>query len=685
MEITLAKSAGFCFGVKNAVDKVNSLLDSGCRVVTIGKLIHNPTMIRSLSQRGVAVLEQDDGIFGKLEEVAVKSDEEGDIYAVIRAHGIPPVIEDKLKELSGKHSGFHYVDCTCPRVKKVHEIVAKNSSPDTVTLIIGDISHPEVMGIAGWAKGEVIVLSPAETDEIHLAPLKYRKLVAVAQTTLNIIEWKNSQKNIEKYCTNANIFGTICNVTETRQTEAYKLSKNVDMMLVIGGKESSNTNKLYNIAAKGMADAAEQDEAMGLARRMRYTFLVESKDELPLELLTQNIKIGITAGASTPGGIIEEVLTTMAELESTISGETAEQSFADMLEDSLKNINNGDTVKGIITSVTPNEIHVDLGVKVTGIIPYSEINETATGKLEDTYHVGDEIEAIVVKVSDLDGVATLSRRRIENTLSWRKIQDAYNEGTILEGKYLDPVKGGCIMSIDGVRVFVPASHTGIPKDGDLATLTGTTARVKIIEINEQRRRAVASARQVLRDERKAKEAEFWANIEEGKEYDGVVKNLKDYGAFVDLGGVDGMVHSSELSWKRIKHPSEVVNVGDKIHVFVKSFDAEAHKISLGYKTEDTNPWTIFTSKYSVGDVASVKIVSMMAFGAFAEVVPGADGLIHISQIADHKVTKPADELEVGQVVDAKIIDIDNENHKISLSIRALLEDAGEEAESTDAE
>jgi ribosomal protein S1 len=500
----------------------------------------------------------------------------------------------------------------------------------------------------------------------------------VSQTTQDLTEWKNCQKNIQKDCTNALIFDTICSVTEIRQQEAYDLSQNVDVMLVIGGRESSNTNKLYNIAAQNTERS----------RSGRKTFLVESEKELPLDLLTPHrgsysapVTVGITAGASTPSSIIEEVIKLMNE-NTKINAETVEsaEDFAGMLEDSLKTLNIGEPVKGIITSITPGEIHVDLKTKVTGIIPYAEISDNPTIKLEDVYHVGDEIEAIVIKVSDLDGVATLSRKKIENIINWRKIVEAFNEQKVLEGKFLDVVKGGIIMLLENMRVFVPASHTGLSKEADLSILTGTSAKARIIEINEQRHRAVASVRSVLRDERRAREAEFWASIEEGKQYEGTVKSLTSYGAFVDLGGVDGMVHSSELSWTRIRHPSDVVSVGDKINVFVKSFDPEAKRISLGYKTEETNPWTIFTSKYKTGDTASVKIVSMMPFGAFAEIVPGVDGLIHISQIADRKINKPADVLELGQVVDAKITDIDMEARKISLSIRALGEETDDEPE-----
>nr|MBQ4319222.1 S1 RNA-binding domain-containing protein [Clostridia bacterium] len=349
-------------------------------------------------------------------------------------------------------------------------------------------------------------------------------------------------------------------------------------------------------------------------------------------------------------------------------------------ESSLETIKSGQTVKGIITSISPNEIHVDLGTKVTGIIAFDELTDNPSDKLNELFAVGQEIEARVIKVSDLDGVATLSKKQTDSIANWNKIVEAYNEAAILEGRIVEAVKSGVLISIGGVKVFIPASQSGVPKSGDLNTLIGTTQRVKIIDLNEQRRRAVASIRAVAREEAKAKEADFWANIEKDKKYEGVVKSLTAYGAFVDLGGVDGMVHSTELSWKRIKHPSDVVSIGDTITVYVKDFDPEAKRISLGYKTEETNPWNVFLNTYNVGDTAKVKIVSLMDFGAFAEVVPGTDGLIHISQIADRKIDKPADVLEVGQEVDAKIIDIDTEKRKISLSIRALLEASAEEAE-----
>ena len=361
------------------------------------------------------------------------------------------------------------------------------------------------------------------------------------------------------------------------------------------------------------------------------------------------------------------------------------ENFAELLESSFKTLNTGEIVEGVITSISQNEIHLDLGAKTTGVIVHDKATDDPQAKLNQLYKVGDVIKAKVVKVSDIDGIATLDKTRVDSEANWDKIVAAAESGEILEGKIVEVVNGGVIISLFSVRVFIPASLTGVPKNGDLHELVNTTQKVKIIEIKADRKRAYASIRAVLREERKAKEEEFWNNIAEGMEFDGEIKSLTDFGAFVDLGGVDGMVHTSELSWKRIRHPKEVVAVGDKIHVFIKAFDREKGRISLGYKTDAMNPWTIFTSKYAEGDTAEVKIVSLMPFGAFAEIVPGCDGLIHISQITDHKIAKPDEVLEVGQVVNAQITAIDNDNRKVSLSIRALMEPVEEAVEEVAAE
>ena len=490
---------------------------------------------------------------------------------------------------------------------------------------------------------------------------KCAKFIAVtAQTTQNLTEWKKSINFIKKDYTNALIFDTICNVTQLRQEETASLAEESDVMIVIGSPDSSNSRKLCDISREHCSNVY---------------FIGDTKDCPRIDVHKNNV--AITAGASTPFSLIQEVFQTMNE-----------QTFAELLETSFKTLNTGDIVEGVITSISQNEIHLDLGAKTTGVIVHDKATDDPSAKLDVLYQVGDTIKAKVIKVSDVDGIATLDKTRVDSEANWDKIVAACDSQETLEGKIVEAVKGGVIITLYSVRVFIPASLTGVPKDGDLLSIVGTTQKVKVIEIKPERKRAYASIRAVLREERKAKEEAFWAEIEEGKEFDGEIKSLTDFGAFVDLGGVDGMVHTSELSWKRLRHPSEVVSVGEKIHVYVKSFDKEKGRISLGYKTDAMNPWNIFTSQYAEGDTAEVKIVSLMPFGAFAEIVPGCDGLIHISQIADHKIAKPDEVLEVGQVVTVKVTSIDTEKHQVGLSIRALLEEAAEAeeaAQETDAE
>ena len=663
MKITVADSAGFCFGVSRAVEKVYELVGdaSNGKIYTVGALIHNKHIVNELEERGVTVIDESD-----FDRIFEGTTEEYPCTVVIRTHGATKTVTDKLLSLEKENPFFKVCDMTCPYVKKIHKIVSENEYDRLV--VFGDETHPEVKGIVSYANGEAAVISsPDDAERLNLGDFS---TIAVAQTTQNTDKWKKTQKILKKVCTNPIIFDTICSVTEKRQSEAGELAKKSDLMLIVGGRNSSNTNKLYETAKK------EQPN----------TFFIESPSELNLIQFSPFSKVGITAGASTPGGIIQEVIKHMSELETknTVAEESASESFAEMLENSLKTLNTGETVTGVITSVSSGELHVDLGAKFTGIIAYDEVTDDPTLKLTEAFKPGDEIKAVVIKVSDRDGVATLSKKRIDNKLRFTKILDAYNEGTVIEGTVCEVIKGGVLLNYDGNRIFVPASQTGTPKDFDLTQLLGTVQQAKIIEIREDKKRAVASIRKVKNEARKQLEADFWANVEVGKQYEGEVKSITSYGAFVDLGGVDGMVHRTELSWTRIKSPADVVSVGQVIKVFVKEFDAEAKRISLGYKTEETNPWNVFTSKYSVGDVAEVKIVSLMPFGAFAEVVPGVDGLIHIYQITDKKIAAPSDVLSVGDVVNAEITAVDTENHKISLSMRTLLETTEAPAEGAEA-
>ncbi|MCI8387671.1 MAG: bifunctional 4-hydroxy-3-methylbut-2-enyl diphosphate reductase/30S ribosomal protein S1 [Clostridiales bacterium] len=650
-EITVAKLAGFCFGVSRAVDTVESSIGTGGRLYTLGKLIHNPGFIRSLEDKGVKVISADD-----LERIFDETNVNNETTIFTRAHGITRELSEQLEDYASRNKYFHVRDCTCPYVKKIHRIALDHTSRDSVMCVLGDEGHPEVQGIVSYARGEYIVEKTADelASSLKKANICNKNIILVAQTTQSLKEWEKTQKIIKKLYTNSKIYDTICSVTENRQNEVLKLSRKMDMMIIIGGKDSSNTAKLYSISKENLD----------------LTFLIEDASSIPLKYVKPHMKVGIAAGASTPGEIIQEVQNIMSE--------NNEKTFEEMVEESLKPINNGDRVKGVITSVSDNEIHVDIGAKFTGIITYSEVTDDPSAKITDLYKPGDEIEAVVMKVNDAEGVAQLSKRKIDVAKNWQVVVDANASGEILEAKIIDVVNGGVIGLVGGVRVFIPASQSGLMRDADLNQLRGQVKRVKIIDINEQRKRVVASIRVVERAENKAKRDAFWSQVEVGQTYHGVVKTFMPYGAFVDLGGVDGMVHTSELSWKRIKHPSEVISIGDEIYVIVKAVDKDEKRISLTYKTPDQDPWKIFTEKYQEGDVAQVKIVSLMDFGAFAEVVPGADGLIHVSQISREKLAKPSDVLNVGDVVDAKITKIDSENHKISLSMKALLDDAADE-------
>ncbi len=669
MEIHIAENAGFCFGVERATRELERELASSKgqrRVITLGRIIHNERYTEKITQMGAEEAEPRD-----IDRIIAMAENGEEISLVIRAHGERADILERLAACAKEHPNLKILDCTCPYVRKVRDIARENSGEGKLFILIGAADHPEVCGIMSCAKGEKRTFQ--NSDELSLwvstkeAEIFRDKIVAVAaQTTQKISEWKNCIEILKKYYTNALIFDTICSVTEKRQQETHALASRSDVTIVIGSMHSSNSRKLWEIAGA----VCEQ------------VYFINDKSACRDIKISPEQKVSITAGASTPRSVIQEVYETM--------NEQMTENFAELLEASMKTLNTGDIVEGTVTSISQNEIHLDLGAKTTGVITHDKATTDPQAKLADLYKVGDVVKAKVVKVSDIDGIATLDKTRVDSDANWYKIVEASESGEIMEGKIVEVVKGGVIINLLGVKVFIPASLTGVPKDGDLYALLGTTQKVKVIEIKADRKRAYASIRAVLREERKAKEEAFWATIEEGKEFDGEVKSLTSFGAFVDLGGVDGMVHTTELSWRRIKHPSEVVAVGDKIHVYVKGFDREKGRISLGYKTDDMNPWTIFTNQYAEGDVADVKIVSLMPFGAFAEVVPGCDGLIHISQIADHKIAKPEDVLEIGQVVAAKITAIDEENHKVSLSIRALIEpeeEVVEEAadESADAE
>lgn len=645
MHIEVAKTAGFCFGVDRAVNTVYDLLKQGKKAATLGAIIHNPQIVADLERKGVRAVE-------------TPAEVPPGYVLVIRSHGVPQSVMEEIERL-----GVPCVDATCPFVKKIHDLAQQAGEEGRVFLLCGDPDHPEVKGSIGCCTGEhYVVRNRAELEnclKIH-PELEKIPVTFAAQTTFHMGEWQNCLESLKKVCTNAAIFATICNATAKRQKEAEDLARRCDRMIVIGGRNSSNTAKLRDICA-GYCE----------------TYLVEGAHELPV--LDAGLRVGITAGASTPASIIKEVLVTMAEVNSN------EQNFEEMLEESLKSLNTDEKVHGVVVGVTPTEVYVDVGRKQAGFIPAAELSNDPNAKPEDLVKIGDEMELLIMKTNDQEGTIMLSKRRVDAMRGWDDIEKAQESQEILEGKVIEVVKGGVIVLKDAMRVFVPASQATASRGEDLEVLKGQDVKFRIIEVNRQRRRAVGSIRSVLREERKAAQEKFWEQVEEGQRYTGTVKSLTNFGAFVDLGGVDGMVHISELSWNRVKHPSEVLQVGDTVEVYVKSLDRENGKISLGYKRPEDNPWVKLEQEYPVGTVCEAKIVGLTQFGAFASVIPGIDGLIHISQIADHRIEKPQDVLKVGDEVKVKITDIDFDRHRVSLSIRALLEEQQAAADEAAAE
>lgn len=664
MPILLAKSAGFCFGVNHAVDEVNALLDAGESVCTLGPIIHNPQVVEQLLRQGVRIVEAPTQV-------------PAGAVLVIRSHGVPQSIYDTISA-----AGIRCCDATCPFVAKIHRIVATHSGEKTVVLIAGDPEHPEVLGIRGHCAGTSFVFRNREELAQQLKIIQsgdFASCIMVSQTTFHTLEWEKCTEIAKKSCTNLQIFDTICNATANRQQEAIHLAQQCHKMVIVGGRESSNTAKLRDVCAP-----------YGPA------YLVEDASEIRRDWFCAGETVGLTAGASTPAEIIKEVHHTMSEivnnsetLETKAAPETNEEmsseEFAAMIDATLQNATD-DKVRGLVVAIAPNEVQVEVvGRKQTGYIPASELSNDPNANPADLVKVGDELELLIMRTNDQEGTIMLSKKRVDALKGWDTIVKAEEEGTVLEGVVTDIIKGGMLVNTEGVRVFVPASQASLNRMEDLSPLKGQTVQLKIIETNPHRRHAVGSVRQVAQAARKEQEEAFWAQAEVGQIYTGTVKSLTSYGAFVDLGGVDGMVHISEMSWSRIKNPSEVMNVGDTVTVYIKALDAEKKKISLGYRKAEDNPWEIFKAQFPVDSIVTAKVVGMTAFGAFAQILPGVDGLIHISQIANHRVEKPQDELKVGQEVTAKITAIDYDRKRISLSIRALLDPEEAPAEEAPAE
>ena len=634
MEIKLAKTAGFCFGVDRAVSTLEEK-NSDDKIMTLGPIIHNNSVVDSLKQKGIDVAN-------------CLLDVPKGYTLAIRTHGVPKSLVDEAEK-----KGISYIDLTCPFVKRIHEIVYNHNAEGYKIVIVGNKNHPEVQGINGWCENNAIIA--LDISDINGKIKGDEKICLVCQTTMDRQSFESISQYIKANNPDAVIFDTICSATNERQKEAAQIAKNADLMIVIGDKHSSNTTKLTSICKKYCEN----------------TYQIENFEDLP-----QNIdipkKIGITAGASTPSCIIKEVINKMIE------NQNGAESFAQEFEEyekSLITLNTRDVVKGTVIGVSEKGLSVNLGYKSDGFVPASEVTDDPSADITKMYAQGDEVEAFVVRVNDVDGEVTLSMKKLEMIKGAKEVEEAFESKEILTGKVIQAVNGGVIVSCKGVRVFVPASQASDRFLQDLTSLVGTEVNLRIIDIKKMRGRnkIVGSVKNVLNEQKAALAESFWAEVREGKTYKGIVKSLTKFGAFADIGGVDGLIHISELSWSKIKHPSEVVNVGDEVEVYIISFDKEKGKISLGFKKAEDNPWKKVENELKVDDVVDCKIVRIVPFGAFAEIYPGVDALIHISQVANKRIAKVEDELTIGQHVQAKVVEINLADQKIGLSIRALLE------------
>lgn len=644
MNVTIAKLAGFCFGVDRALKIVYNEVETSKKIATYGPIIHNDAVVSDLKKHGVRIVND-------------ISELQKDETVIIRSHGVPESVYTNIKL-----RGNSYIDATCPFVSKIHKIVREKSKAGYTILIAGDRLHAEVMGIIGHCVGDsVLVFANAqELSNILQGIPTDQKVAIVSQTTFNTTIWNACKRVFSKY-SNIEVFETICNATSERQSESIELAKVSDVMLIVGDKNSSNTKKLYAVCKEYCSNCLHIESVLDLKG-------VDFKDAT---------NVGITAGASTPAYIIKEVQVHMENLKNNVETEDIQDmDFATMLDQSFKKIHTKEKVTATVIKVEDDksDIIVDLGTKHTGYVTLDDLTDDPKLKPSDIVKVGDVIDLIVLKVNDADGVAYLSRKEVDKVDGFNKIIKAKEEDTILEGTVINAVNGGVIATYSGVRVFIPASLVGVPKGEDLNGLVGQKLKFKIIEVNEQKKRAVGSVRAVKKAEREAATIKFWENVKVGDVFKGEVKSITNYGAFVDLGGIDGMVHISELSWKRIKNPKEVVSVGDTIEVYVKDMDRETGRISLGHKKSEDNPWVKFTTNYKVGDIVNAKIVSITQFGAFAQIIDGVDGLIHVSQISNERVEDVKSVLSVGQEVTVKITDINEDKKRISISMKEALAD-----------
>lgn len=686
MEIQIGEDSGFCFGVNNAVNQTIKVLEEqrDKSIYTYGELIHNKQVIEKLTAAGLKVINNINDI------------ENNSSIIIIRSHGVSKEIYSNIKNLNIK-----FIDCTCPYVAKIHKIVNEHYNKGYKVLIAGDKYHPEVIGINGWCNNEAIVI---QNEKIVDNLYHYDKICLVAQTTITSALWDQIANGIKERFDKAKIFNTRCKATESRQNAAKTLAQKVDSMIVIGGYNSSNTIKLYEICKENCSN----------------TYHIETPDEISCELFKNIKSVGITAGASTPNWIIKEVINKMNDLNKENKIENSNDShvedlndnFDEILEDnkaedlnenideilnnnsteelttgeedkkdsdlkenlmeeyekSLVRLREGDTVKGTVLSLNEDEVIVNIGYKADGIINKKDLSSENDVIPSEIVSIGDEIEVKVVRINDGEGNVELSKRLVELDKNVLKLESAFNENSTVTGKVKEIVRGGGLVEIYGVMSFMPASLFDLRYVNDLDSFKDKEVSVRIIEFSKENKKIIVSRKAHIIEERKKLQEKFWEMAEEGKKIPGEVKRLTDFGAFVDIGGLDGLIHISELSWSRVNHPSEVLEPGDKVEVVILSLDKEKNKVSLGLKQTIPEPWTTIEGKYNIGDIIDVKIVRFANFGAFAEIEPGVDGLIHISQISEERIDKPSQVLEINEIVKVKIIDTNIAERKMSLSI-----------------
>ncbi|MGP1432669.1 MAG: bifunctional 4-hydroxy-3-methylbut-2-enyl diphosphate reductase/30S ribosomal protein S1 [Catonella sp.] len=639
MEIKVAKNAGFCFGVRRAVELANTLSSEGKPVYTYGEIIHNETVVKELEEKGVKVV-------NNLDEL--KEPDKGTL--IIRSHGIPKSDYDKLSKM-----GVCYKDATCPFVKKIHKLAREYSENfNNQIVIVGAEDHPEVVGIKGWCLTEPVIIGNVE-EALNYSENSEKTHVILAQTTFNLNKFQDIVEIFKKKRYYSIVLNTICNATAERQTETEKLAEKADAMIVVGGRHSSNTQKLYDICIKKCVD----------------TYYIHTPEDLDLGKLKKFRCVGITAGASTPNNIIEEVRTKMAEM-----------SFAEMLEqeESLKNpVHTGAVVKGQVIAVKEDEIIFNIGYKADGILTKNEYSNTPTD-LTTVAKVGDEMEVKVLKLNDGDGQVLLTYKRLAAEKGNKRLEEAFNNKEVLKAKVTQVLNGGLSVVVDEARVFIPASLVSDTYEKNLDKYAGEEIEFVISEFNPKKRRVIGDRKQILAARKSELKKALFDKLAVGQVVDGKVKNVTDFGAFIDLGGADGLLHISEMSWGHIENPKKVFKVDDMVKSFVK--DIQGEKIALSLKFEDQNPWAGAEEKFAVGNIVSGKVARMTDFGAFIELEPGVDALLHVSQIAANHVEKPSDVLKTGEEVTAKIVDFNAETKKISLSIKALLVGADEAEEKT---